>query len=314
MDSFNHLRQLVALAETGNFRKAGQNLGVSHSAISQTIKRLEDSYGVELFDRTPGKTVPTAFGERLIASARAAVNEMDAADRDIRQMDKLIGGRLVIGVDPSLSESLLSIPMTKMLNNYPALRFTVRICNRERWERRLSQREIDIYIGLQPDREAEELQYRKLTLQPPSLMCRADHPLAPKGHMQISDLSQHPVIGGDVPDWFLWRILDAYPGKFESLSDLRNVFLTSQDFGLLRRMLLQTNAIAVLPEFLLQRELDESSVKRLEMDGWPFANATMSGVAAWLKERPLPPSGRRLLSEVEQLLNQARRMNAARSK
>ena len=45
MDSLGHLRQLVALAETGNFRKAGQRLGISHSAVSQTIKRIEAEGG-----------------------------------------------------------------------------------------------------------------------------------------------------------------------------------------------------------------------------------------------------------------------------
>ena len=84
MDTLPHLRQLVALADAGNFRKAGNKLGISHSAVSQTIKRLEESYGVALFDRIKGKTVPTAFGERLVLSARAAVNEMDAAHRDLK--------------------------------------------------------------------------------------------------------------------------------------------------------------------------------------------------------------------------------------
>jgi DNA-binding transcriptional LysR family regulator len=91
MDSLGHLRQLVALAETGNFRKAGQKLGISHSAVSQTIKRLEGEYGTELFDRTRfdgsrNETVPTALGERIVAAARIAINEMEAAARDVQML------------------------------------------------------------------------------------------------------------------------------------------------------------------------------------------------------------------------------------
>ncbi|MDU8929116.1 LysR family transcriptional regulator [Alisedimentitalea sp. MJ-SS2] len=305
MENIGYLRQLIALADTGNFRKAGQKLGVSHSAVSQSIKRLEDSYGVPLFDRTRGKTVPTAFGERLIASARAAINEMDAASRDIALMEKFEGGRLVVGVDPSVSESLLSIPMARMMNRYPSLQFTVRICNRERWEKRLIQREIDVYFGLQPDREASELRYRKLILQPPGLMCHASHVLAEHDSIRMRDLANHTVIGGDVPDWFLWRILDAYPGEFDSLEALRGTFLTSQDFGLLRQLLLQTNTVAVLPEFVMRHELETGRVKRLTMENWPFDGGTISGVAAWLDERPLPPSAHRLISEVQKILDQS---------
>lgn len=307
MDLLAQMRQLVALADAGNFRKAGESLGVSHSAVSQTIRKLEESYGVDLFDRTPGKTVPTAFGERLISSARTAINEMEAAARDISLMESFAGGRLVIGVDPSVSESLLSIPMAKMMNRYPELQFTVRICNRARWEKRLQQREIDIYFGLQPDNEVGELQYRKLTLQPPSVLCRAKHQLLQKNRLRIADLKDHTVIGGDVPDWFLWRILDAYPRSFENLQQVRSTFLTSQDFGLLRQLLLQTDAVAVLPDFVVRHELAQGTVKRIAIEGWPFAEGTISGVAAWLRERPLAPSSLRLLSEVQQVLQLAQR-------
>ncbi len=309
MDTFMHLRQLVALAETGNFRKAGDSLGISHSAVSQTIKRLEESYGLALFERIKGKTVPTAFGERLVLSARAAVNEMDAAQRDLKLMKNFSGGRLVIGADPSVSESLLSIPMIKMMNRYPSLQFTVRHCSRSRFEKRLSQHEIDLYFGLQPDREVDDLNYRKLTLQPPGMFCRQGHELLVKETLQISDLRDNTVIGGDVPDWFLSRILDAYPDEFDGLRDLRATFLTSQDFGLLRQILLQTNAIAVLPEFIVWHELEAGLIRPIKVDRWPFASGSISGVAAWLRERPLPPSALRLLTEVEQLLQQSARQN-----
>ncbi|GAB5438989.1 LysR family transcriptional regulator [Falsiruegeria mediterranea] len=305
MDSLNPLRQLVALGDTGNFRLAGEALGVSHSAVSQTIRKLEESYGVELFDRTRGRTVPTAFGERLIESARRSLNDMDTAARDLQLMESHQGGRLVIGVDPAVSESLLSLPLAKMINKHPSLQFTVLSCNRARWEKRLRNREIDMYLGLQPDREEDVLSYRKLVLQPPALFCRSDHALLSKPTILINDLRHLSVIGGDVPDWFLWRILDAYPDAFTGLQDLRGTFLTSQDFGLLRQLLLRTNALAILPEFIIQQEVATGLVRKVEVQGWPFNDSTISGVAAWLRERPLPPAAKQLLSEVQRMLDQS---------
>lgn len=308
MDSLNPLRQLVALGETGNFRLAGEALGVSHSAVSQTIRKLEENYGVELFARTKGRTVPTAFGERLIDSARRSLTDMDAAARDLQLMESHQGGRLVIGVDPTVSESLLSLPLAKMINKHPSLQFTVLACNRARWEQRLRDREIDVYLGLQPDREEDLLNYRKLVLQPPSLFCRADHDLLAKPTVVIGDLRHFSVIGGDVPDWFLWRILDAYPDAFSGLQDLRGTFLTSQDLGLLRQLLLRTNALAILPEFIVQKEIATGLVRKIRVQGWPFSEGTISGVAAWLRERPLAPAAKQLLSEVQQMLDQSMRL------
>ena len=63
VESLAHLRQLLALADTANYRKAGERLGISHSVISQTISKLEHHYGVELFDRRRSETLPTVFGE-----------------------------------------------------------------------------------------------------------------------------------------------------------------------------------------------------------------------------------------------------------
>ena len=167
MDSLGPLRQLVALAETGNFRKAGQKLGISHSAVSQTVKKLEAEYGTELFDRTRfdgsrNETVPTALGERIVAAARIAINEMEAAARDVQMLRDLEAGQLVIGTDPTVSESLLAPAMARLINSHPNWRFKVIICNRNEWERYLEERQIDIYIGLRPDRESDTFRYREL--------------------------------------------------------------------------------------------------------------------------------------------------------
>ena len=310
MDSLGQLRQLIALAETGNFRKAGLRLGISHSAVSQTIKRLEAEYGTELFDRTRvdgsrNETVPTALGERVVAAARIAINEMEAASRDVQMLRDFEAGQLLIGADPSVSESLLAPAMARLINSHPNWRFKVILCNRNEWERYLTERQIDIYIGLRPDREVEDFRYRALELVPPSMLCSSGHPLAGKGAVTIDQLKAFPIIGGDVPDWFLWGIMEAYPETFPDVDTLRNTFLTSQGLGLLRQLLLLTHAIATLPEFIVHSEIADGRICRLELIDWPYAKRTIPGVAAWLNQRPIPPAAHQLLSNIEMVLQPA---------
>lgn len=309
MSSLGHLRQLVALADTGNFRKAGLNLGLSHSAISQTIKRLEAEYNTELFDRTRfdasrNETVPTALGERVIAAARIAIQEMEAAARDVQMLRELEAGELLIGSDPSVSESLLAPAMARLINSHPNWRFKVILCNRSEWERYLIERRIDIYIGLRPDRESDEFRYRQLELVPPVVMSSASHPLAGKGPVSIDALKQYPVIGGDVPDWFLWGIMEAYPETFPDVETLKNTFLVSQGLGLLRQLLLLTNAVATLPEFILSQEIASGRAAKLDVIDWPYAKRTIPGVAVWLSQRPIPPAAHQLLSQIQMVLQQ----------
>jgi DNA-binding transcriptional LysR family regulator len=65
-DNFHDLAALVAVAEERSFTRAAKKLGVSQSALSQTIRNLEDRVGVRLLTRTTRSVAPTEAGERLI--------------------------------------------------------------------------------------------------------------------------------------------------------------------------------------------------------------------------------------------------------
>ena len=69
----------VAVAEAKGFRAAGQRLGVSGSAVSQALRRLEERLGVALVRRTTRSVHLTEAGERLFAAARPALDELRAA-------------------------------------------------------------------------------------------------------------------------------------------------------------------------------------------------------------------------------------------
>src|SRR5205823_14803198 len=67
--SLDDLRALVAVAHERSFTKAAAKLGVSQSALSQTIRQLEGRLGVRLLTRTTRSVSPTAAGERLMRTA-----------------------------------------------------------------------------------------------------------------------------------------------------------------------------------------------------------------------------------------------------
>jgi DNA-binding transcriptional LysR family regulator len=78
-DELDGMTTFVAVAETHGFRAAGERLGVSHSAVSQTLRRLEDRLGVPLVQRSTRSVRLTEAGERLYASLRPALDEVRAA-------------------------------------------------------------------------------------------------------------------------------------------------------------------------------------------------------------------------------------------
>jgi DNA-binding transcriptional LysR family regulator len=78
-DELDGMATFLAVAETKGFRAAGSRLGISHSAVSQALSRLEERLGVALVRRTTRSVKLTEAGERLYASLRPALDDVRAA-------------------------------------------------------------------------------------------------------------------------------------------------------------------------------------------------------------------------------------------
>src|SRR5687767_7552851 len=77
-DELDGMATFVAVAEAKGFRAAGERLGLSHSAVSQALRRLEERLGVTLVQRTTRSVRLTDAGERLYAVARPALEDVHA--------------------------------------------------------------------------------------------------------------------------------------------------------------------------------------------------------------------------------------------
>src|SRR6266480_6018835 len=78
-EDLNAMVVFVAVADAKGFRAAGERLGVSASAVSQALRKLEEQLGVVLVQRTTRSVRLTEAGERLYASVRPALEEVRSA-------------------------------------------------------------------------------------------------------------------------------------------------------------------------------------------------------------------------------------------
>lgn len=93
-EEFDGMATFVAVAETKGFRAAGERLGVSHSAVSQAVRRLEERLGVPLVSRTTRSVHLTEAGERLYASVRPALDDVRAAAAAVGELGNQPRGTL----------------------------------------------------------------------------------------------------------------------------------------------------------------------------------------------------------------------------
>lgn len=110
LDELDGIELFVAVAEAKGFRAAGERLGVSGSAVSQALRRLEDRLGVALVRRTTRSVHLTEAGERLFATARPAIGELRSAVAAVGELGDEPRGTLRLHVSGA-AESFLSGPL-----------------------------------------------------------------------------------------------------------------------------------------------------------------------------------------------------------
>lgn len=122
----------VAVAEQRSFRAASERLGVTRSAVSQTLRRLEDRLGVALVQRTTRSVRLSEAGEQLFQSVRSPLAEIGTALAAVDDLRARPTGLLRLTVS-SIAESFLRADvLTGFLAAYPDVRLDLTISDDER--------------------------------------------------------------------------------------------------------------------------------------------------------------------------------------
>ncbi|HEX8944487.1 MAG TPA: LysR family transcriptional regulator [Gemmatimonadaceae bacterium] len=118
-DELDGMTAFIAVAEAKGFRAAGARLRISHSAVSQTLRRLEERLGVPLVRRTTRSVHLTEAGEQLYSSVRPALNEMRDAITAVSQLGHEPRGTLRIHIAGAAQHFLGGPMLSAFLNQHP---------------------------------------------------------------------------------------------------------------------------------------------------------------------------------------------------
>jgi DNA-binding transcriptional LysR family regulator len=116
------LRALVAVARERSFTKAAAKLGVSQSALSQTVRQLETRLGVRLLTRTTRSVSPTQAGERLLRTVGPRFEEIDAELAAVSELRAKPAGAIRITATEYAVDTILSPKLQKLLRQYPDIK------------------------------------------------------------------------------------------------------------------------------------------------------------------------------------------------
>ena len=123
----NDLIAFLAVAKTRSFTRAAAQLGVSQSALSHTIRGLEERLGLRLLTRTTRSVAPTEAGERLLRTVGPRFEEIDAELAALTELREKPAGNIRITIGEHAAETILWPALAKLLPRYPDIKVELAI-------------------------------------------------------------------------------------------------------------------------------------------------------------------------------------------
>ncbi len=124
-ENLNDLASFVAVARAGSFTRAAAKLGVSQSALSQTIRGLEDRVGLRLFARTTRSVLPTEAGARLLATIGPRLDGIESDLEALRELRDKPAGNIRITASEHAANSILLPQLARFAPLYPDVKVEI---------------------------------------------------------------------------------------------------------------------------------------------------------------------------------------------
>jgi DNA-binding transcriptional LysR family regulator len=125
-ENISDLVAFVAVARERSFTRAAAQLGVSPSALSHTIRHLEERIGVRLLTRTTRSVAPTEAGERLLRTVRPAIEEIETGLESLSELREKPAGTIRVTAGDHAARAILWPALAGLLSDYPDIK--VEIC------------------------------------------------------------------------------------------------------------------------------------------------------------------------------------------
>ncbi len=190
MDATSDLRVFVRVMDRGNFSQAAKDLGLTPSAVSKLVSRLEDRLGVRLLERSTRRLALTPEGETFLERARRIVADIEEAEAEVARARGAPRGRLRINSGTAFGLHQLTLALPDFLARYPEIDIELSITDRLV---DLIEEQTDIAVRSGHIPEGPFIQRKLADLQ--RVICAAPSYLKARGTPQsAADLKAHDCI------------------------------------------------------------------------------------------------------------------------
>ncbi|MDQ1759222.1 LysR family transcriptional regulator [Achromobacter aegrifaciens] len=193
--NLKQLEHLLAVAEAGSFSRAAERLYLTQSALSRSIRLLEEDLGARLLDRMGKRTELTPLGLTVAGRARRILFESGELRRSAELLTQGDRGSISIGLGSGPGVMLMTPLLAHVAQHYPQLRLDVMRGSPEAHLALLRQRRLDALVvdtrGIVP---AADLRIEPISEMRAGFICRRSHPLAQAGRpARFAEVAAYPL-------------------------------------------------------------------------------------------------------------------------
>lgn len=256
----SQLETFLAVAEERSFSRAAARLRRTQPAVSQVIRKLEESLGETLFDRAARDGSLTAAGALLRDYALRLMALRREAEAALGELKSLERGRLHIAANEYTSMYLLPA-IDAFRREYPHISVTVQRTLASRIPDELTLRSFELGVtSFRPD----PAQFRSIAVYADrlALIVSPSHPLAGRDHVSINQLGNETFIAHNVASPLRRRVIET----FQRYRTPLNMGIELPTIEAIKRFVAMGNGVALVPNLTVARELETGELAALPVD------------------------------------------------
>jgi DNA-binding transcriptional LysR family regulator len=257
------LQAFVAVARERSFTKAAAKLGLSQSALSHTIKALEERLGVRLLSRTTRSVSATEAGQRLLQNIGPRFDEIESEVAAVSELRQKPVGTIRITATENATETILVPKLAPLLREYPDIKVEI-IIDYGLTDIVAQQYDAGVRSGEQVAKDMIAVRIgpdmRMAVVGAPSYFKKRPAPKSPHDLVQHNCINLRLPLHGGVYAWEFERDGRELKVRVEGQ-------LTSNATGQILNAALAGSGLAYIPESMAQPHLAKGRLRRV-LDDW----------------------------------------------
>lgn len=225
--SFRQIRYFVCTAEMGQISIAAQELNITQSAITISIKDLENKLNLQLFVRSSKRMILTEAGKQFLGNCYDMLSTLERSQH-LHNTSNEIAGELKIGASYTVLGYYLPAHLQHLQNMYPNVKFKIFEMERTQIEGQLIDEKLDMAVLLSSNVSHPKLQVKTFLQSSRNLWVSSNHPLLAREQVDYHDIANEPYIMLNVDEANItaqkhWQMYGISPNIFVETSSVEAV-------------------------------------------------------------------------------------------